>query len=466
MNGKEQERNVEILLKMDGIMAKGYGVVAKFPMRDTALKIKDKAIYAYLCAISGGGIKAWPSRGKLMADLQIGKTAFYNSMDRLIQEGYLTKTSRRIHGERGLWTRTVYTIELNPKRYQDSQADRGRQENLFSTLEIEGMMGDGWGFSPRLVMQDPRLSIQDKALYVYILTYVSAGRVAYPDVSTITYHLGISEDTYRTLIRRLCQLGYIIRRRKRKSNGQLGGYDYFICPKPSTLYDGAEGSALPPQQEEKKDSDGKAPATPLKQDTAESATPSKRDTVKQDSAATPFKQDTADLTTPVKRDTVNQPPPPKPDTVKPDTANEHIRKLQGSSITSFSITSQETHKPTTTTGSAGGTDGKAPDLPERIEKAGGMPTDILDEEAKVTDALRLLADWNWKSGAVRYCDPEIQSAYQLVMDTLVILCTRKTARIGSLTLTREQFVEKLNQCCEKDRYGIFLSDFIQFAACD
>lgn len=86
MNGREQERSVEVLLQMDGIMAKGYGVVAKFPMRDTALKIKDKAIYAYLCALSGGGIKAWPSRGKILADLQIGKTALCLSTPNFSEE--------------------------------------------------------------------------------------------------------------------------------------------------------------------------------------------------------------------------------------------------------------------------------------------------------------------------------------------------------------------------------------------
>lgn len=482
MNGNEQERNIEVLLQMDGILAKGYGMVSKFPMRDTALKIKDKAIYAYLCALCGGGIKTWPSRGKIMADLQIGKTAFYNSMDRLVQEGYLTKTSRRIHGKRGMWTRTVYTIELNPKRYQDSQTEK--QENLFNTLEVEGMLSDGWGFAPRLVMQDPRISIREKALYVYLLTYAAAGRVAYPDVPTITYHLGISEDTYRKLMNSLYKLGYILRHRKRKSNGQMGGYDYFICRKPSTLYEGAEVPLFPEKPEEKQDvpsnngaytnsnqSDlDEVPATPFKQDTVNETTPSKRDTVNE---TTPSKQDTVNETTPFKRDTVNQPHPLKPDTVKPDTVkpdtanpdtvNEVVRKLQVASNTSFSITSDENHNPSTTTSSDGGTDGQTADLKERIKKAGGIPTDILNDKAKVIEALKLLGDWDWKSGKIHYYDENMQNAFQLVMDTLVTLCTRKTSRISNLTLTREQIVEKLNRCCEHDRYGTFLSDFIQHA---
>lgn len=369
---------------------------------------------------------------------------------------YLTKTSRRVHGERGHWTRTVYTIELNPKRYQDCQTGKEEQENLFSTLEMEGMMGDGWGFAPRLVMQDPRLSIREKALYVYILTYAAAGRVAYPDVPTITYHLGISEDTYRKLIQRLCSLGYILRQRRRKSNGQLGGYDYFICRKPTTLYGGAE---LPQNEGD--------PATPFKRDTVkpdtEATTPLKQDTVKQDSEATPSKQDTVNATTPLQQDTV-KPDTANQDTGNPDTANGYVRLLQDSTNTSFTITSDYDHKTKTTTGTAGGSEGQTAALQEKIEKAGGIPSDLLDDEAKVIDTLRVLADWDWKSGKVLFYDPEVQSAFCLVMDTLVTLCTRKTSRISNLNLTREQIVEKLNRCCEKDQFGTSLSEFIFFAA--
>ena len=73
---EKEPRCIETVLQMDGIMAKGYGVVAKIPMRDTELKIKDKGLYAYLCALSGGGVRTWPSRGKILADLHIGKDAF------------------------------------------------------------------------------------------------------------------------------------------------------------------------------------------------------------------------------------------------------------------------------------------------------------------------------------------------------------------------------------------------------
>jgi hypothetical protein len=471
---KKQERSIETVLQMDGIMAKGYGMVAKFPMRDTALKMKDKAIYAYLCALSGGGVKTWPSRSKILADLQIGKSAFYNSMERLLKEGYLTKTDRRIHGENGMWTKTIYTIELNPKRYQESSGASQPTDADSNTLSVQGMLNDGWGFAPRLVMQDPRLSVKEKALYAYILTYAAAGRVAYPDVSTITYHLGISQETYRSLVKQLCTLGYIIRHRKRKANGQLGGYDYYIPPNPVTI-----------------SSDS---STPMKQDTvkqntvnmtSEVTTSMKQNTVNAASApSTPMKQDTVEQntmnvasvpTTPMKRDTV-EPDTANPPTAKPPTANRFVRKIQNTSNTSLSITREVKYNPSTTTSTSveksveiqnipkGGLDTAM--LMKKIFDCSGIPMDILSNSNQVTDVLRYLCGTDWTKGEVRYWDEEKQEAFVVVMKAMLRLCTQKCSKISSLVLTREQIVEKLNLCIEKDSNGVYMADFIEFATSD
>ena len=518
MNNRNKEYSVETVLQMDGIMAKGYGVVAKFPMRDTALKIKDKAIYAYLCALSGSGTRAWPSRGKILSDLQIGKAAFYNSMERLMKEGYLTKTNRRIHGEKGFWTKTIYTIELNPKRYQERQSDKepdqGEPETERSTLAMQGMMYEGWGFAPRLVMQDPRLSIREKALYIYILTYAAAGRVAYPDVPTITYHLGISEESYRKLINQLCYLGYIVRWRQRKGNGRLGRYDYFICPKPKTLYDGAEvpggpdGGVPPTSEPDTVKPDTAVPQpSPLKPDTAAQEPPtSKPDTVKPDTVApdvtprepTPGKRDTVEPP-PVKRDTVTpdrvaqEPPTLKPDTVKPDTvktdeitlpptskpdtvqpdtvepdtADKDIRLLQESSITSFTITTPQEYQPTTTNQpEVGMEDGRATHWREQIFRAGGIPEKMFRHPDQIKEALCYLCDMDWTKGERRYLDPEKQTAFEIVMNAMLRLCTQRRSKISGVVVTQKQIVEKFNGCCRKDRYGVCMEDFIEFAVCD
>ena len=37
------------ILKYEGVMAKGFGIICKFPMRDRDLNLAAKGIYALLC---------------------------------------------------------------------------------------------------------------------------------------------------------------------------------------------------------------------------------------------------------------------------------------------------------------------------------------------------------------------------------------------------------------------------------
>ena len=490
----QEPRCIETVLEMDGIMAKGYGVVAKVPMRDTELKIKDKGLYAYLCAMSGGGVRTWPSRGKILADLQIGKDAFYSSLERLISLGYLSKTTRRLHGDSGMWTRTVYTIELNPKgRTCDAEEPMGDDNG---SLTVEGMLGDGWGFAPRLVMTDPRLSIREKALYAYILTYAAVGKVAYPKVETIQYHLGISDKSYRDMMRQLCKLGYIVRRRRRLANGRMGCYDYYISQKPAIADENFSNSAdtggnenlKPPvpypdtvksDTEFAPDSDDYSPYTASfsppgpKPDTVESdivAPPgSKPDTVKPDTVPPGRKPDTvkSDIASPPgpKPDTAG-PDTAKPDTAEPDTANPAVRKIQELTNTRLSITREDKNQPTTTTAGVG-----VP-RPERermnqILEAGGIPADCLHNKAELTEVLCTMTDRDWrKENAVFYLDEEKNAAYPVVMDALLRMCSQPLTKLCGLVVCREEIVEKLNRCCERDKYGLFLYDFVDVAVTD
>ena len=477
---KQEPRCIETVLQMDGIMAKGYGVVAKIPMRDTELKIKDKGLYAYLCALSGGGVQTWPSRSKILADLQIGKEAFYNSLDRLIALGYLSKTSRRLHGDSGMWTRTVYTIELNPKGRTIEAEEQEPGDG--GSLSVEGMLGDGWGFAPRLVMTDSRLSIREKALYAYILTYAAVGKVAYPKVETIRYHLGISPQSYRDMMHQLCELGYIVRRRRRLANGRMGCYDYYIPQKPTITntislfsgenYENENSTPVAPYPDtvepdtpdvlETDDYSGyNAPFSPVAPypDTVEPDTPSPvapyPDTVKPDtpSPVTPY-PDTAD------------PDTAKPDTAGPDTANRAVRKIQELSNTRFSITRESKHQPTTTTTGVGAPRPEKERL-NRIVEAGGIPLDCLADKAETAEVLCAMTDRDWrKENTVFYLDEDRNDAYPVVMEALLRLCTQPVTKIAGLVLRREEIVEKLNRCCDRDSYGIFLDGFVDVAVAD
>jgi len=61
---------------------------------------------------------------------------------------------------------------------------------------MDGVMSKGYGTIPKLVMQHEDLSIEAKAIYAYLASFAGAGDTAYPSVSTMCKHLGISKDRF------------------------------------------------------------------------------------------------------------------------------------------------------------------------------------------------------------------------------------------------------------------------------
>ena len=61
---------------------------------------------------------------------------------------------------------------------------------------MDGVMSKGYGTIPKLVMQHEGLSIEAKAIYAYLASFAGAGDTAYPSVSIMCKHLGISRDRF------------------------------------------------------------------------------------------------------------------------------------------------------------------------------------------------------------------------------------------------------------------------------
>jgi len=53
------------------IDSRGYGKIYKAIMRNQALPLLAKTIYAYFCAYAGNGTKAFPKRDKIRWVLQV-----------------------------------------------------------------------------------------------------------------------------------------------------------------------------------------------------------------------------------------------------------------------------------------------------------------------------------------------------------------------------------------------------------
>lgn len=80
-------------------------------------------------------------------------------------------------------------------------------ENNF--IQINGIMSQGYGFSPKMVMRDKRLTIEAKAIYAYMSSFAGAGLTAFPTVELQLAELGISKNRYYKHRKLLEDLGYI-----------------------------------------------------------------------------------------------------------------------------------------------------------------------------------------------------------------------------------------------------------------
>ena len=96
------------ILIIQGRMTKGYGIIPKMPMQDKRLTIEAKAIYSYFCSYAGAGSTAFPSRAKILNDLQIGEKRYYTHFNLLKKYGYITVEQNA--NNKGKFKNNVYTL--------------------------------------------------------------------------------------------------------------------------------------------------------------------------------------------------------------------------------------------------------------------------------------------------------------------------------------------------------------------
>ena len=207
-------------------MAKGFGIICKFPMRDRDLNLAAKGIYALLCCYARDDSSAYPSRATIMETLGIGKEKYYSGLNQLIDQGYISVESSV--GEKGRFSHNIYTIISNPKKFKDFQddADGGQL-----TIGYSGLMAAGYGAMPRMVMYDKRLDCTEKVIYAYLASFSGKGTAPFPRVQSIMSELGISKAPYTRHMKRLVELNYISRV-QRHVNGKLSTYNYCLNANP------------------------------------------------------------------------------------------------------------------------------------------------------------------------------------------------------------------------------------------
>ena len=55
------------------------------------------------------------------------------------------------------------------------------KKNICDILKFEGIMSQGFGVAPRIVMRDKRLTVEAKAIYCYFQSFAGSSEAAFLD---------------------------------------------------------------------------------------------------------------------------------------------------------------------------------------------------------------------------------------------------------------------------------------------
>jgi len=168
------------------IYARGYGIVPKSIAKDWRLSLTAKAIYAYFCVYSDENNTAFPSRDRILKDLNINKQTYYNHLRQLTESGLIVVSGSHNGGQFG---NNRYFIPDMPKK---------------------GIPTNGkYGKVAKAVLTDRELSAKAKGLYTYYSVSICETGGAMPCKEQVMRELGIGCTAFEHLNKELEQNGYI-----------------------------------------------------------------------------------------------------------------------------------------------------------------------------------------------------------------------------------------------------------------
>lgn len=204
------------VLRTKGIRARGYGIVPKYAMQDTDLELTDKALYAYLCSLSGNDHETYPAVSTIKSHLKIGDKSFATRMKHLVETGYVEV--KKVHTPGNKFSNNIYCLTQRPKKFFLEPPRTPKGKEIRNTILADGILGGGYGQIPKMVMCDARLDIKSKGIYAYLAAFTGAGEVAFPARDQILRELNILKGTYYRYFNPLLELNYVtvIKRKSRE----------------------------------------------------------------------------------------------------------------------------------------------------------------------------------------------------------------------------------------------------------
>lgn len=224
---RKTEASPAELFRVEGIGAKGFGIIPRYAMCDPDLSWHGKVLYAYLCALAGSGNQTWPKKETVIGHLKIGNKTYHAAQKNLLDWGYITIQHTRQGNRQGV---NIYTLVASPPKLSRTAALPPGNE-MSNRVISTGLKGAGYGMLPKLVMQDDRLCPKSKLVYAYLSSYAGAGCCAFPAVSVALEQLSLYKDAWRKGIRELTQCEYL-QVVQRRVKGKFDVYDYYLLDKP------------------------------------------------------------------------------------------------------------------------------------------------------------------------------------------------------------------------------------------
>ena len=100
--------------------------------------------------------------------------------------------------------------------------------DIHDILIVEGVNAQGFGTIPRMVMRDPGLTPEAKAIYAYIASFAGSGETAFPGVDTMMSELGIGRARFYKHRKLLVDAGYLTVRKGRREGSSYANNVYVL----------------------------------------------------------------------------------------------------------------------------------------------------------------------------------------------------------------------------------------------
>lgn len=223
-------------IQVKGVGCMGHGSLAVVIMFCRLLSLYAKAIYAYMVSYTGAGHNTlYPGRDRILAELKISKSAYYDALSELTSNGLITITKipsppDKNNPNHNKTPHNLYTVEDYCALIDDIDIDKCSNiyaDKLALVRKHNSIYAGGYGDVHRAVMIDTRIKAPTKGVYAFFACSSASKNEIVMRPEDVAYYLDISDSTLQKHVKKLVSLGYMSVYQHR-NNGRYDGKMVYI----------------------------------------------------------------------------------------------------------------------------------------------------------------------------------------------------------------------------------------------